>query len=412
MRDYQSLCVVGLGYIGLPTGVVFASKGLSVTGVDISEAAVESINRGKAHIVEPGLDEVLSDVVSRGMLVAQTSPKVADAFILALPTPFKGNNEPDLSYIEAGCRSIAPHLKAGDLVILESTSPVGTTEKISHWLADLRPDLGFPHQNDRDHAIHVAHCPERVLPGHILREVVENDRVIGGVSERCAQEAERLYRKIVTGEIHLCGARTAEMSKLAENAFRDVNIAFANELSIVCDGQDIDVWDLIALANKHPRVNILRPGPGVGGHCIAVDPWFIIAADRENTPLMQAARAVNDRKPQYIIEAAEQRLAGLADPKVACLGLAYKADVDDLRESPAVDIVMTLAQRNVAAITVVEPHVDALPKKLADAGVRLASLEDALADADLVLLLVDHKQFLAADLAPLTDRIIDTRGVL
>ncbi len=412
MSRFNRICVVGLGYIGLPTSAVFADHGVEVIGVDVNAAAVESINRGQPHITEPDLDVLLRNVVQKGMLRATTTAEAADAFILAVPTPFKGDHEPDVSYVEAATRAIAPMLVKGNLVILESTSPIGTTEKVSEWLADMRPDLSFPHQTGELSDIRVAHCPERVLPGQILREVVENARVIGGLTRKCAQAAMALYKVFVKGEIHLTTGRTAELAKLAENSYRDVNIAFANELSVICDGLNINVWDLIRVANLHPRVNILNPGPGVGGHCIAVDPWFIVAADRKNARIIRMARDVNNDKPHFIVAKVKAHAAKLKAPKVACLGLAYKPNVDDLRESPAVEIVEHLAKENIAELLVVEPYVNELPKHLADLGLKLWDFDRACAEADILLLLVDHAAFLSVNHEVVKDKIVvDTRGV-
>jgi UDP-N-acetyl-D-mannosaminuronic acid dehydrogenase len=412
MNRFERLSVIGLGYIGLPTSAVFADNGVDVIGVDVNPAAVESINRGQPHIVEPELDVLLRKVVQAGKFRATLTPEAADAFILAVPTPFKGDHEPDLAYIEAACKAIAPVLAKGNLVVLESTSPVGATEQVSAWLADARPDLSFPHQNGELSDIRVAHCPERVLPGQILREVVHNDRVIGGITRKCAQAALALYKVFVQGACHLTNARTAEMAKLTENAFRDVNIAFANELSVICDKLRINVWELIKLANLHPRVNILSPGPGVGGHCIAVDPWFIVAADRENSRLIRTAREVNNAKPEFVVEKVKAAAAKLKEPVVACLGLSYKSNVDDLRESPAVEIVAHLAKEKVAELLVVEPHVNDLPKELKGLGLELWDFDRATERANILLLLVDHASFLAIDHDVVKDKIvIDTRGV-
>ena len=411
MSRFNQICIIGLGYIGLPSAAVFADNGIDVLGVDVNPDAVESINQGKPHIVEPELDVLLRKVVQNGKLRASVTPEGADAFILAVPTPFKDGNQPDLSYVEAAAKSIAPVLKRGDLVILESTSPVGATEQLSAWLAAHRADLTFPHDAGELSDIRVAHCPERVLPGQILREVVENDRVIGGVTRKCAQMAMALYKVFVSGEIHLTNARTAEMAKLTENAFRDVNIAFANELSMICEGLEINVWQLIELANLHPRVNILRPGPGVGGHCIAVDPWFIVAADPINSKLIAQARAVNDAKPHFIVEKVRARAERIKDPVIACLGLSYKPDVDDLRESPAVKIVEELAKAKIGTLLAVEPHVDELPASLSKLGLKLWDFDHAIKEADILLLLVGHKSFTHIDRSLINDRIvIDTCG--
>ncbi len=412
MSRFNRICVVGLGYIGLPSAAVFADNGVDVLGVDVNQAAVDSINQGKPHIVEPELDVLLRKVVESGKLKASITPAEAEAFILAVPTPFRDGHQPDLAYVEAAAKSIAPVLKRGDLVILESTSPVGATEQLSVWLAEARPDLTFPHVAGELSDIRVAHCPERVLPGQILREVVENDRIIGGVTRKCAQQAMALYKIFVSGDIHLTNARTAEMAKLTENAFRDVNIAFANELSVICDGLDINVWQLIKLANLHPRVNILRPGPGVGGHCIAVDPWFIVAADPVNSKLIAAARQVNDAKPHFVVEKVRAKAKRIKNPVIACLGLSYKPDVDDLRESPAVTIVEALAKAKVGKLLLVEPHVETLPKSLSKAGLKLWDFDQAVKEADILLLLVAHKSFNDLDRNKINDRIvIDTCGI-
>jgi UDP-N-acetyl-D-mannosaminuronic acid dehydrogenase len=411
VNRFSRISVIGMGYIGLPTSAVFADNGVDVIGVDVNPAAVDSINRGEPHIVEPELDVLLRKVVQAGKLRATLTPEPADAFILAVPTPFKGDHEPDLAYVEAAAKAIAPVLEKGNLVILESTSPIGTSEQLSRWLAEHRPELSFPHQAGELSDIRIAHCPERVLPGQILREVVQNDRIIGGLTRKCAQAATALYRIFVKGQIHLTNARTAEMAKLTENAFRDVNIAFANELSVICDRLRINVWELIRLANQHPRVNILNPGPGVGGHCIAVDPWFIVAADRENSRLIRTAREVNDAKPHFVVEKVRAHAAKLKEPVIACLGLSYKANVDDLRESPAVDIVAELARRNLGEILVVEPHINALPDHLAALGLTLADFDQATEKANILVLLVDHASFLTVDHDVVKDKIVvDTRG--
>lgn len=410
--SFERICVIGMGYIGLPTSAVFADNGVQVLGVDVNPDAVNSINAGRPHITEPDLDVLLRRVVQTGALRASLNAEPADAFIIAVPTPFKDGHQPDLAYIEAACRSIGPVLAPGNLVILESTSPVGTSEKMSEWLAAARPDLTFPHDHRELSDIRVAHCPERVLPGHILREVVQNARVIGGVTRKCAQAAMALYKIFVQGECHLTTARTAELSKLTENAYRDVNIAFANELSFICDRLKVDVWDLIRVANLHPRVNILNPGPGVGGHCIAVDPWFIVAADPENSRLIRTAREVNNLKPLWVVERVVAAAARLKKPVIACLGLSYKADIDDLRESPAMEIVQHLAKASIGQLLVVEPHVNALPDSLLDSGVELADFDYAVERADILLLLVDHTSFLHVDHDVKKNKIvIDTRGV-
>src|SRR5688572_5896801 len=342
---FKVVSIVGLGYIGLPTAAMFASKKIKVVGVDINQHAVDTINRGAIHIVEPELDLLVHAAVSQGYLRAATRPEPADAFLIAVPTPFKADHEPDLRYVKAATTSIAPVLKKGDLVILESTSPVGTTEQLAQWLADARPDLSFPHQAAEQADVNVAYCPERVLPGKVVHELVSNDRVIGGMTRRCSQRATELYQAFVEADCIPTSARTAEMCKLTENSFRDVNIAFANELSIICDKLGINVWELIKLANRHPRVNILQPGPGVGGHCIAVDPWFIVDSAPEEARLIRTAREVNNSKPHWVMDKVEEAIEqATADGKqgkdltIAVFGLAFKPDIDDLRESPALDI--------------------------------------------------------------------------
>ena len=394
----RKVCIVGLGYIGLPTAAIFASRKIQVIGVDVNEEVVNIINQGKIHIVEPDLDILVHSVVKDRDLKAQITPEEADAFIVAVPTPFKGSDhEPNLEYIESAAKAVAKVLKKGDLVVLESTSPVGATERMSQWLAESRKDLSFPHQKGKDSDIRIAHCPERVLPGHVIRELVENDRVIGGITEKCTQMAIDLYKVFVKGECIATNARTAEMAKLTENAFRDVNIAFANELSVLCDSLNINVWELIELANRHPRVNILQPGCGVGGHCIAVDPWFIVHQNPKEANLIKTARLVNDGKPEFVINKIREAIKSVVNPKIACLGLAFKPDIDDLRESPALDIVCSLALNGEYQIMVVEPNIQSLPKKLHDkTNVKLVGLEEALNEADIIAILVKHKEFKSA----------------
>jgi UDP-N-acetyl-D-mannosaminuronic acid dehydrogenase len=409
---YEKVCVIGLGYIGLPTAAILASRGVKVVGVDVNPKAVESVNQGKIHIVEPELGAVVHSTVMNGKLSASYKPESAEVFIIAVPTPFKENHKPDLSFIEAAAQSIAPVLRKGNLVILESTSPVGTTEKLANWLAEKRPDLSFPHQKGNESDIRVAYCPERVLPGHILREIVENDRIIGGLSRRCSESAKALYQTFVKGECLVTHARTAEMTKLTENAFRDVNIAFANELSLICDHLDINVWELIKLSNRHPRVNILQPGPGVGGHCLAVDPWFIVDSAPEQSRMIKTAREVNDNKPSHILAKIRDRVAGRKHPTIACLGLSFKADIDDLRESPAMEIVQRLAEQKHGTVLVVEPHIEELPKKLDFPHVKIVEMEEALKLADVIVVLVNHRGFLNIDPKLIEGKtVIDTRGV-
>jgi len=393
--SFNSICMIGLGYIGLPTAGVFAKNGIKVKGVDINEHAVYTINQGKIHIEEPGLEELIKDVVDKGMFSAYTTPQEADAFIMAVPTPFKGDDhEPNLDYIEAATRSLAKVLKKGNLVILESTSPVGTTEKMSKWLAEERPDLTFPHDAGEQSDIRVTHCPERILPGQMIRELVENDRVVGGITPKCTKVASDLYKTFVKGECVETSARVAEMSKLTENAFRDVNIAFANELSLLCDKMGISVWELIEMANKHPRVNILQPGCGVGGHCIAVDPWFIVHDFPHDANIIRTARETNDGKPLYVINKVNEAVKDVKKPKIACLGLAFKPDIDDLRESPALEISKMLSDNAEYTILAVEPNVKELPKVLQNRkNVSLVGLDEAMREADVLVVLVNHKEF-------------------
>jgi UDP-N-acetyl-D-mannosaminuronic acid dehydrogenase len=414
--NFSSLSVIGLGYIGLPTAAVFASRKIKVLGVDINQIAVDTINMGKIHIIEPDLDTAVHNAVAGGYLKASTLPEQSDAFIIAVPTPFKGNNhEPDLGYIEAASKSIAPFLRKGNLVILESTSPVGATEQLSAWLAELRTDLSFPQQIGEDSDIRIAYCPERVLPGHVMRELIENDRVIGGMTSRCSEYAVALYKLFVKGECITTNARTAEMTKLTENSFRDVNIAFANELSIICDKLEINVWELINLANRHPRVNILKPGPGVGGHCIAVDPWFIVHKTPDDAKLIRTARETNDSKPKWVIAKINEAINEVIkkdssiqkkDIVIACYGLAFKPDIDDLRESPSREIVKQLKMQFDCKLLVIEPNVDYLPEDLKE--VQLVNLEEAR-DSDVHLLLVDHKEFFRNK--PSHGILVDTKGI-
>ena len=412
MANFRSVSMIGLGYIGLPTATAIASRGIKVFGVDVRPEVVEIINRGQIHIIEPDLDQLVHRVVNDGFLIASTKPLPADVYMIAVPTPFKGDHEPDLGYVEAAAKSIAPVLAKGNLIILESTSPVGTTEKLAAWLADARPDLTFPQQAGNAADVQLAYCPERVLPGHILRELVENDRIIGGMTPRAAEMAAALYQTFVKGECLRTDARTAEMAKLTENAFRDVNIAFANELSLICDHLKINVWELIRLANHHPRVNILQPGPGVGGHCIAVDPWFIVESAPNHSRIIRTAREVNDGKPKYVVEKVVEAAKQFENPIIACLGLAFKANIDDLRESPSLEIVHHLAKLKLGRVFAVEPHVDALPQEL-QGEVEFTDTASAITQADVIVLLVDHNQFKTIDWRSLAGKaIIDTRGIV
>ena len=353
------ISIIGLGYIGLPTAAMFASKKIKTNGVDISSEVVETINNGNIHIFEPGLELIVKKAINNGFLEANLFLRESDVYIIAVPTPFKGKyHEPDISYVESAAVSLSTLLKPGDLVILESTSPIGTTEKISERMAELRSDLTFPHQAGEDSDIRVAYCPERVIPGQIIEELVHNDRVIGGMTPRCSKKAKDTYKIFVRGECVLTDSRTAEMSKLAENSFRDVNIAFANELSLICNKKSIDVKKLIDIANLHPRVNILNPGPGVGGHCICVDPWFLIHSAPNETKLINAARTVNDNKPEWVIKKILEIEKKNNIKNIVCMGLAYKPDTDDFRESPSIKIFEALKKRaKKANIFAVEPFI-------------------------------------------------------
>jgi UDP-N-acetyl-D-mannosaminuronic acid dehydrogenase len=407
----QTISVVGLGYIGLPTAAAFATQGLDVIGVDTNPATVSTINNGQAPFVEPDLAVALSGAVALGRLRAVAVPEPADAFVIAVPTPFLSSKSADLSYIRSAIESIAPVLQPGNLVVLESTSPPGTTSMMSMWLASLRPDLQFPHATESPD-VSIAHCPERVLPGRIMIEMVTNDRIIGGLTPACGEAARQLYSTFAQGEVIVTDATTAELVKLTENAFRDVNIAFANELSLISDHLSVDVHEVIALANRHPRVSILQPGPGVGGHCIAVDPWFIVSAAPEQARLIRMAREVNDAKPLYVVDEVLRVASRFRDPVIAALGLTYKANVEDLRESPALDIVQALANRGAGRVVVVEPHIGELPADLKQAGVELVDLEFVTASADVLLLLVDHDAFRRIKRPTLRGKaLLDTRGV-
>ncbi|CDH31483.1 UDP-N-acetyl-D-mannosamine dehydrogenase [Xenorhabdus bovienii] len=417
--SFETISVIGLGYIGLPTAAAFASRKKNVIGVDVNQHAVETINRGAIHIVEPDLDKVVKTAVEGGYLKAVTCPQPADAFLIAVPTPFKGEHEPDMAYVRSAAESIAPVLKKGDLIILESTSPVGATEQMAEWLAAARPELSFPQQAGENADIDIAYCPERVLPGQVMVELIKNDRVVGGMTLKSSRRASELYNIFLEGECVVTNAKTAEMCKLTENSFRDVNIAFANELSLICAEQGINVWELISLANRHPRVNILQPGPGVGGHCIAVDPWFIVSQNPAQSRLIHTARLVNDGKPLWVVDQVKAAVADClvesgkrADEiKIACFGLAFKPNIDDLRESPAVHITKMVAQWHVGQTVAVEPNVHELPNSLKES-VELVDMQQALNEADVVLMLVDHSQFKAIAGREIKQKwVVDTKGV-
>ena len=411
--------IIGLGYIGLPTASILASHQIKVIGVDVNPQVIKTINQGKIHIIESGLESMVHSAVQKGFLRAAKKPEKADVFIIAVPTPFKVNHEPDLSFIESAVRAIAKVLEKGNLVILESTSPVGTTEKMLEWIQEDRPDFSYPKfgSDNFESDIALAYCPERVLPGDVLNELVQNDRIIGGVSLKCSEKAADLYKIFVEGDCMITDCRTAELGKLVENSFRDVNIAFANELSLICDKLSINVQELIKYANHHPRVNILQPGPGVGGHCIAVDPWFIIDSAPDEAKLIHAARLVNDNKPNHVVKKVNHAVSIInknqSEIKIACLGLAFKPDIDDLRESPALNIAHRISLMGFEKISLVEPNINEIPNIFTKEKAELVELEAALNSADIVLILVKHKAFRIISLDMLKDKqVIDTCGAL
>lgn len=413
LSSIGTVAVIGLGYIGLPTAAILASHGVHVVGVDVNSRNVEAVNRGEVPFVEPDLGSFVAGAVSNGKLSASLATPKAEVYIVAVPTPFLSDKTMDGRYIRAAAEGIAARLVGGELVILESTSPPGTTKMLGDYLVELRPDLTL-NPNTGKPVVHVAHCPERVLPGRIMVEMVTNDRIIGGLTPEAASLAKDIYAIFCQGEVLTTDAATAEMAKLVENSFRDVNIAFANELSIICDKLGIDVWEMIRLANHHPRVNILQPGPGVGGHCIAVDPWFIVSAAPEEAKLIRQARSTNDSKPDWVVEQTVQLVGTLTDAKIAVLGLAFKANIDDLRESPAVLVTQELSRRlDSATLFVVEPHVEQLPKTLFELqNVILTPLESALDQADVIVVLVDHEEFKRVDKSPYVGvPVVDTRGI-
>ncbi len=390
----KKICVIGLGYIGLPTSALLANRGYSVHGVDVVQSTVDTINQGKIHIVEPELDTFVKAAVNSGNLKADTKPSVADVFIIAVPTPFHEGFVPNIDYVVSATKAIAPYIKEGNIVILESTSPVGTTDLVEDTLKEHRPDL-FKIQNSSSNiqksSIFVAHCPERVLPGHIMRELVENDRIVGGTTPEATQLTAHFYREFVQGEVLETDAKTAEMAKLTENSFRDTNIAFANELSMLCDKFGINVWELIKLANRHPRVNILQPGAGVGGHCIAVDPWFIVHAGGETAKMIRTAREVNNYKTEWVIEKIKNAALKFENEngrkaKIACMGLAFKPNIDDLRESPALYIARRLKADSLHVMAV-EPNIESHEE------FEIVDYNEAIEQADIVTFLVAHKEF-------------------
>ena len=411
MADPYNVAIVGLGYIGLPTAAVIASRGMRVIGIDINETIVKTVASGSIHIAEPDLDGLVQKVVSNGSLAVSSKPQPADVFLIAVPTPIDETKRADLRSVIAAVDSITDVLKPGNLVIVESTCPVGTTESIAKRIIERRPDLAIGTEGN-ENGISVAYCPERVLPGRIISELVNNDRCIGGITPRCARLAQRFYKTFVRGACIATTARTAEMVKLTENAFRDTNIAFANELSLICDYHNINPWEVIDLANRHPRVNVLRPGPGVGGHCIAIDPWFIVESAPQLARLIRTSREVNDSKIASTLERAIAVIEDQPYAKVACCGLAFKANVDDLRESPALEIAQHLTERYGSRIKIVEPYLRKLPAELAEHGAELIDLDEAIRACEIAVVLVDHDQF---KMIPLAERrhltVIDTRGV-
>lgn len=378
----KKICVIGLGYIGLPTAALLANRGYEVHGVDVVQSTVDTINQGKIHIVEPELDTFVQSAVKSGQLKASLKPDVADVFIIAVPTPFHEGYVPNVDYVVSATKAIASYVQDGNIVILESTSPVGTTELVEETLKESSVDTS---------KLYISHCPERVLPGHIMRELVENDRIVGGLTPKATEKTVEFYKTFVSGDVLSTNARTAEMAKLTENSFRDTNIAFANELSMLCDKFDINVWELIELANRHPRVNILSPGAGVGGHCIAVDPWFIVHAGGKTAKMIKTAREVNTYKTEWAIEkiknaALEFENANGRKAKVACMGLAFKPDIDDLRESPALYITKRLKDESIDVLAV-EPNIQSHEE------LEIIDYNKALEEADIVTFLVAHKEF-------------------
>ena len=407
-----NVAVIGLGYIGLPTAALIARSGAKVLGIDVSAHVVDTVNSGRVHIEEVDLDGLVQGVVARGTLRASLTVEPADVFVIAVPTPVSEDNAPDISYVLNAARTIAPVLGPGNVVILESTSPVGTTEAMRDLLEELRPDLKMPHAGNGATDIAIADCPERVLPGRILVELIDNDRCIGGITPRCARKALSFYRGFVRGACITTSAKAAEMVKLVENSFRDVNIAFANELSLIADKAGIDVWEVIALANRHPRVNILQPGPGVGGHCIAVDPWFIVHADPENARLIRTAREVNLSKTDHVLAKASDLIDQFPGEDIACLGLAFKPNIDDFRESPAVEIAHRLARRYGRRVKLVEPYAAALPMEFPGTDAELIDIDTAIEQCGIFIVLVDHDVFKSVPLDERTGKAVyDTRGI-
>ena len=411
----MKVSVIGLGYIGLPTAALIASNDIKVIGVDHKDDVVKTINQGCIHIVEPGLKELVKSSVEKGFLNASTNVEKADVFLIAVPTPFQDNYKPDLSFVKSAIQNIAPILERGNLVILESTSPVGTSEKIMQWIKEMRPDLNSPEKNNSNTCdLYIAYCPERVLPGNIIYELVENNRIIGGINSESAKKAQNFYNVFVNGKCLITNDRTAELVKLVENSYRDVGIAFANELSLICDKLDINVWELIELANHHPRVDILNPGPGVGGHCIAVDPWFIVHSAPEDAKIVKLARQINDKKPEFVINKVYQAINDISQDisqlNITCFGLSFKPDIDDLRESPALNIARKISLMGFKKHFIVEPNIKELPDMFGKS--KLVQLHTGINSSDILLMLVDHAQFKDINPEILYDKkVIDTRGI-
>lgn len=413
----KKVVLIGLGYIGLPTATFFARSGADVVGVDINSKTVETVNKGENPIFEPELDKMVKEVVENKKLRATLIPEEGDVFIIAVPTPFKDNHEPDISFVLNAINSIAKVVNKGNVIVLESTSPVGTTEIMAKQLQNLRTDLKVPTNENEDGDIFISYCPERMIPGNVF-ELVKNDRIIGGINAKSSEETKKVYELISKGELICTNSKTAEMSKLTENSFRDVNIAFANELSIICDKIGINVFELIKLANHHPRVNILTPGCGVGGHCIAVDPWFIIKKTPEQAHLLETARHINDYKPKFILNKVEEKInnliangKSLKDIKIACLGLSFKPNIDDLRESPAIKIASELSKKYEHQVISVEPHIKSLPDQYKNTGIELDKLENAL-EADIIIPLVKHNEFIKIDFSNKKEKLVDYIGLV
>tara|TARA_B100000700_G_C15061268_1_gene866020 strand:+ start:1706 stop:2965 length:1260 start_codon:yes stop_codon:yes gene_type:complete len=416
--NISKVSVIGLGYIGLPTAAIISNSKIPTCGIDNNNDVVDTVNNGNIHITEPGLEKIVQESVESGFLKAYSEPISSDVYIITVPTPLKQDNSPDVSYVEEAIKNIAPVLNKNNLIIIESTSPIGTSKKMSRILKKLRPDLGFPHEDLNEVDINIAYCPERVIPGNTLNELISNDRVIGGITDKCANKASNFYSKIITGKCYKTSAETAELSKLAENSFRDVNIAFANELSMICDENNINPWELIEIANKHPRVNILQPGPGVGGHCIAVDPWFIVT-NSNVARLIQQAREVNLYKTEYVFKKLEKEIKNITLKKevnekeitVAFFGIAFKANIDDLRGSPALEIVKKTIEIFNCNILVVEPNIQELPNDIKKNS-NLVSVSDAIKNCDIAISLVDHKEFTDIKKIDFNGKtLIDSKGI-